>query len=306
MFSAEVLIGLRWIHFVAGITLDRTAVLVQPRQCPVPEGPRPLGQGQANPPLLTRALAWFRWSAVVTVAAGLLLIYGLYWQDGNLFGSDTEKTIFVGGLLGIVMLANVWMFIWPNQRRILAAMAAGEAPDPASPRRALYAPGRTSRCRSRCCSSWPAPATTRWTGRASSGGGRPRRAGRDHRADRAEVLGQPLSDAFLKPRPPGRNGGGRQGRAQSGHADHSPTHPSTRFVAAHCDLPCGIYDPDRARIEAESCLRDPREVRRQRRSSFQGPLHPHQGGACRPGDRPPRRPVARLLQANAREVPRSA
>ena len=91
----------------------------------------------ANPPLLTRALAWFRWSAVVTVAAGLLLIYGLYWQDGNLFGSDTEKTIFVGGLLGIVMLANVWMFIWPNQRRILAAMAAGE-PDPAWPRRALY------------------------------------------------------------------------------------------------------------------------------------------------------------------------
>jgi nickel superoxide dismutase len=28
-----------------------------------------------------------------------------------------------------------------------------------------------------------------------------------------------------------------------------------RFVDAHCDLPCGIYDPDQARIEAESCLR---------------------------------------------------
>ena len=24
---------------------------------------------------------------------------------------------------------------------------------------------------------------------------------------------------------------------------------------AHCDLPCGIYDPEQARIEAESCLR---------------------------------------------------
>ena len=31
-------------------------------------------------------------------------------------------------------------------------------------------------------------------------------------------------------------------------------HP-TRRVSAHCDLPCGIYDPDQARIEAESCLR---------------------------------------------------
>jgi nickel superoxide dismutase len=26
-------------------------------------------------------------------------------------------------------------------------------------------------------------------------------------------------------------------------------------VRAHCDLPCGIYDPEQARIEAESCYR---------------------------------------------------
>ena len=29
----------------------------------------------------------------------------------------------------------------------------------------------------------------------------------------------------------------------------------SRFVDAHCDVPCGIYDPEQARIEAESCLR---------------------------------------------------
>jgi nickel superoxide dismutase len=29
----------------------------------------------------------------------------------------------------------------------------------------------------------------------------------------------------------------------------------SRTVAAHCDLPCGIYDPEQARIEAESCLK---------------------------------------------------
>ena len=28
-----------------------------------------------------------------------------------------------------------------------------------------------------------------------------------------------------------------------------------RTVHAHCDIPCGIYDPEQARIEAESCLR---------------------------------------------------
>ena len=37
--------------------------------------------------------------------------------------------------------------------------------------------------------------------------------------------------------------------------------PLTRFLApktvahAHCDLPCGVYDPEQARIEAESCYR---------------------------------------------------
>jgi nickel superoxide dismutase len=28
-----------------------------------------------------------------------------------------------------------------------------------------------------------------------------------------------------------------------------------RIVHAHCDIPCGVYDPEQARIEAESCLR---------------------------------------------------
>lgn len=35
---------------------------------------------------------------------------------------------------------------------------------------------------------------------------------------------------------------------------HNLLRPS-RTVHAHCDLPCGIYDPVQARIEAESCLR---------------------------------------------------
>ena len=29
----------------------------------------------------------------------------------------------------------------------------------------------------------------------------------------------------------------------------------TAIARAHCDLPCGVYDPEQARIEAESCYR---------------------------------------------------
>jgi uncharacterized membrane protein len=139
MFTPEVLIGLRWVHFVAGITWIGLLYWFSLVNVPLQRVLDPAVKAQVNPPLFTRALAWFRWSALVTVAAGLLLIYGLYWQDGDLFGSNTEKTIFAGGLLGVVMLANVWLIVWPNQRRVLAAMAAGQAPDPAWPRRAQLA-----------------------------------------------------------------------------------------------------------------------------------------------------------------------
>ena len=139
MFTPEVLIGLRWVHFVAGITWIGLLYWFNLVNVPFQKVLDPSVKGQVNPPLVTRALAWFRWSAVVTVAAGLLLIWGLYWQDGNLFGSDTEISIFSGGLLGVIMLVNVWAFIWPSQRRVLAAMRAGETPDPAWARTALLA-----------------------------------------------------------------------------------------------------------------------------------------------------------------------
>jgi len=38
------------------------------------------------------------------------------------------------------------------------------------------------------------------------------------------------------------------------HKLRSIVHPQ-RIVSAHCDVPCGIYDPEQARIEAESCYR---------------------------------------------------
>jgi len=139
VFTPEVLIGLRWIHFVAGIVWIGLLYWFNLVNIPFQRVLDPSLKGQVNPPLFTRALAWFRWSAVVTVTAGLLMIYGLYWQDGGLFDSNTEITIFVGGLIGVVMLINVWGVIWPNQRKTLAAMRAGEAPDPAWPRYTMYA-----------------------------------------------------------------------------------------------------------------------------------------------------------------------
>lgn len=135
----EVLIIDRWIHFVAGITwigLLYFFNFVNVRSmATIDAAARP----HVTTTLLPRALAWFRHSAWVTVLAGLVLIYGLYWQRGDLVDSDSAKTIGTGALLGLVMLFNVWVIIWPNQRRVITATRASEKVDPAWGRRALYA-----------------------------------------------------------------------------------------------------------------------------------------------------------------------
>lgn len=45
----------------------------------------------------------------------------------------TNRAVFIhcGAMLGTAMAANVWMRIWPCQKRIIAAIKAGQAPDPA-------------------------------------------------------------------------------------------------------------------------------------------------------------------------------
>ena len=133
------LILFRWFHFLAGITwigLLYFLNLVNVRYAAsLDASVRPT----VVPPLLTRVLAWFRHSAWVTALAGLVLIYLLYWQRGDFATTDNAKTILMGMILGLIMAINVWVLIWPNQKKIIAAMRAGQAADPSWGRTALYA-----------------------------------------------------------------------------------------------------------------------------------------------------------------------
>lgn len=136
---SEVLVVVRWIHFVAGITwigLLYWFNLVNVRTMATID---PSARPHITTTMFPRALAWFRHSAWVTVLAGLVLIYGLYWSSGDVVGSNGAKTIFTGMTLGILMLINVWGVIWPNQRRNIAAVRAGAKPDPIWLRNTLYA-----------------------------------------------------------------------------------------------------------------------------------------------------------------------
>ena len=70
------------------------------------------------------ALFWFRWAALSTIITGLIVAYlSNYIHHAlslGLMGGDAKSiTIGIGMWLGIIMAYNVWMIIWPNQKKAL-------------------------------------------------------------------------------------------------------------------------------------------------------------------------------------------
>jgi uncharacterized membrane protein len=74
------------------------------------------------------ALFWFRWAALATVILGLLV--GEMQRGGYtmlaLGLEEGYRTIGVGMWLGLIMAANVWFVIWPNQKRALGIVPADD------------------------------------------------------------------------------------------------------------------------------------------------------------------------------------
>jgi uncharacterized membrane protein len=119
----------RWIHFLAGITwigLLYFFNLINAAFMKSLDGPT---KNIVIPKLMPSALNWFRHGATVTVLAGLVLYFYLYSKGGT-----GAIALGIGGLLGIIMMVNVHAIIWPNQKKIIAAVsqaAAGGPPPPA-------------------------------------------------------------------------------------------------------------------------------------------------------------------------------
>jgi uncharacterized membrane protein len=143
-FYSNCIFFLRWLHIMAGITWIGLLYFFNfvnvPFQGVIDKELKP----RVNPPLLLRALWWFRWAAMVTMVIGwCLLLYkygqGNLWTDAEGKFSQRAMWILFGGTLGTIMWFNVWFVIWPAQRQIIRFLQAGQAPPemPALAKRAL-------------------------------------------------------------------------------------------------------------------------------------------------------------------------
>lgn len=85
------------------------------------------GPAAINKYVAPRALWWFRWGALLTwlTGAAALEIMGVGIVNAFLLG-EGAVIIGIGAWLGTIMLFNVWVLIWPNQKKILGIVEATE------------------------------------------------------------------------------------------------------------------------------------------------------------------------------------
>jgi len=116
-----------WVHVMAGVVWIGLLYYFNFVQVPGvgkaladTDGP---GPSAINKYIAPSALLWFRMAAAVTWLTGLS---ALVTVGGGMQGivnaftlSNGMAVIGVGAWLGTIMLFNVWVLIWPNQKKIL-------------------------------------------------------------------------------------------------------------------------------------------------------------------------------------------
>jgi len=95
-------IALRWLHFVAGIVWIGLLYFFNLVGTPTMKGLEPAVRAKAFPPLMSRAMWWFRWSALVTVVAGLRYFWLILAADASNAGDASLAWRWLG----------TWLLVW--------------------------------------------------------------------------------------------------------------------------------------------------------------------------------------------------
>lgn len=83
------------------------------------------GPAAINKYVAPRALIWFRWGALFTWLTGASALESAGIGFVNAFTLQAgAQVIGIGAWLGTIMLFNVWVLIWPNQKKILGIVEA--------------------------------------------------------------------------------------------------------------------------------------------------------------------------------------
>jgi uncharacterized membrane protein len=129
----------QWLHVFFGITWIGLLYYFNFVQIPtMPTIPAELKPGVSKY-IAPSALFYFRWGAAFTVLSGLILAWLYDELVPALTLQENARLIGIGMWLALIMAANVWAIIWPNQQRALGLVAADDASKARSARTAMLA-----------------------------------------------------------------------------------------------------------------------------------------------------------------------
>lgn len=115
----------RWVHFMAGVMWIGLLYYFNFVQVAALKNAAADGTAAGiTKHVAPRALLFFRWSAVVTWLAGAALLGPRFVPAFTL--QPDAALIGIGAWLGTIMLFNVWVLIWPNQKKILGMTPASD------------------------------------------------------------------------------------------------------------------------------------------------------------------------------------
>jgi uncharacterized membrane protein len=117
----------RWLHIWAGIAWIGLLYYFNAVQVPGVAAAKADGTAAGiTKHIAPRALLWFRWAAVVTwvTGAGYLMMDERLGFVNAFLLKGAAAPIGVGAWLGTIMIFNVWVLIWPNQKKVLGLVAA--------------------------------------------------------------------------------------------------------------------------------------------------------------------------------------
>jgi uncharacterized membrane protein len=133
----------RWLHVLSGVMWIGLLYYFNFVQVPaLAEAAKDNTGAGITKHVAPRALFWFRWAAVATWLFGAMLLGGNL-PKAFFFLDRAFYPIGVGAWLGTIMLFNVWVLIWPNQKKILGMVQATDA-EKAKARRVAFLASRTN------------------------------------------------------------------------------------------------------------------------------------------------------------------
>ena len=103
---------LRWLHVLFGVTWIGLLYYFNFVQTEYFKEAEANAKADAVRKLAPRALWWFRWGAMFTFLTGFAMLHFVAQRGLNAY-------IIIGALMGTLMFLNVWLIIWPNQKRAL-------------------------------------------------------------------------------------------------------------------------------------------------------------------------------------------